>query len=105
MKRSLRAALAVVAAILVLCAGGAALYVSNHYRADAAALAIAAEAETEGRFTVLPAAVGEWVIPGGDHAYFGNYGEQDGDGEATITREEQQSVTAQMVLAFMDRTE
>ena len=30
-------------------------------------------------------------IVGGNHAYYGNYGEQDGDGEATITREEQQA--------------
>lgn len=30
-----------------------------------------------------------YTIPGGNHAYFGQYGEQKGDGEATITREEQ----------------
>jgi len=32
----------------------------------------------------------EVIIDGGNHAYFGNYGEQKGDREATISREEQQ---------------
>ncbi len=40
-------------------------------------------------------------IPGGNHAYFGNYGEQRGDGAATITREEQQRITAQEISAFV----
>ncbi len=31
----------------------------------------------------------EYVIEGGNHAQFGSYGEQDGDGEALITNEEQ----------------
>ncbi|MBT4408301.1 MAG: hypothetical protein HOK84_09365 [Bacteroidetes bacterium] len=30
-----------------------------------------------------------YTIPGGNHAYFGQYGDQKGDGEATITREKQ----------------
>ena len=38
-------------------------------------------------------------IMGGNHAYFGNYGEQKGDGTAAITREQQQDQT---VLAIMD---
>ena len=38
--------------------------------------------------TNLPDGFSEFVIDGGCHAYFGAYGEQEGDGEATITRDE-----------------
>ena len=44
--------------------------------------------------TLLPADARELEIAGGNHAYFGDYGEQTGDGMAEITREEQQTVTA-----------
>ena len=37
----------------------------------------------------LPESVAELVMEGGNHAYFGTYGEQEGDGTATITNEEQ----------------
>lgn len=40
-------------------------------------------------------------IKGGNHAYFGNYGEQDGDGTATISREDQQSITVEAILEFI----
>lgn len=40
-------------------------------------------------------------IEGGNHAYFGNYGEQDGDGTAAITREEQQGITAEAISQFV----
>lgn len=43
----------------------------------------------------------EQVIPGGNHAWFGNYGPQAGDGAASITPEQQQSITVQAVLDFM----
>ena len=42
----------------------------------------------------------EVVIKGGNHAQFGNYGEQAGDGTATISREEQQDQTAKAILEF-----
>jgi hypothetical protein len=41
-------------------------------------------------------------IEGGNHAYFGNYGEQDGDGVATITRSEQQEIVMDYILAFLN---
>lgn len=41
------------------------------------------------------------VIEGGNHAYFGNYGEQDGDGTASITREEQQRQAVENIMAFI----
>ena len=42
----------------------------------------------------------EVVIAGGNHAYYGNYGEQSGDGKATITREKQQDDTVSAIVAF-----
>jgi len=41
------------------------------------------------------------VIPGGNHAYFGDYGEQKGDGIATISRKEQQEFTIQHIIEFI----
>lgn len=41
-------------------------------------------------------------IKGGNHAYFGNYGEQEGDGTATINRTEQQAEVAQYLQKFLE---
>ena len=41
------------------------------------------------------------VIDGGNHAYFGNYGEQKGDKKAVITRKEQQEKTILEILKFV----
>ena len=41
------------------------------------------------------------VIEGGNHAYFGNYGEQAGDSVGEITREEQQRKTVAIIAAFV----
>lgn len=43
----------------------------------------------------------EKVIKGGNHGYFGNYGEQKGDGIASISREEQIEETANAVDDFI----
>ena len=40
-------------------------------------------------------------LVGGNHAQFGNYGTQDGDGVATISRDEQQTKAAEAMLAFL----
>ena len=40
-------------------------------------------------------------ITDGNHAYFGNYGEQTGDGEASISRTEQQAITTQAITEFI----
>ena len=40
----------------------------------------------------------EYVIEGGNHAYFGTYGEQKGDNEARITVQEQQEETVEVIL-------
>ncbi|MBQ7412484.1 MAG: alpha/beta fold hydrolase [Clostridia bacterium] len=49
----------------------------------------------------LPNGLKEHIIEGGNHAYFGAYGEQDGDGVAQITREEQLLTTAQYIYEFV----
>ena len=48
----------------------------------------------------FPHSTAETVIEGGNHAQFGNYGAQEGDGEATVSAKEQQSRTAYAVLRF-----
>ena len=50
---------------------------------------------------LLPAHT-QWVVmEGGNHAQFGWYGPQPGDGEATISREEQQAQIVQATVAFL----
>lgn len=41
------------------------------------------------------------IIDGGNHAYFGNYGEQKGDGIAKISRKEQQNLTASIITDYI----
>lgn len=43
----------------------------------------------------------EVVIEGGTHSYFGDYGHQDGDGEATITNDQQLDQTADAIVSFI----
>ena len=50
----------------------------------------------------LPEDFKEIVIAGGCHAYFGAYGEQEGDKKATITREEQIEITVNEILQFIN---
>lgn len=49
----------------------------------------------------LPDGFSEIVIDGGCHAYFGMYGEQDGDGTPTISNEKQIMLTAEIVVNMM----
>lgn len=55
---------------------------------------------SEGR-AYLPGNTIYYSITGGNHAQFGNYGPQKGDGEATITEEEQQTRTARAMLDWL----
>ena len=48
----------------------------------------------------MPASSESVEIAGGNHAYFGDYGEQAGDGVAEVSREEQQAQTAAAIAAF-----
>ena len=50
---------------------------------------------------LLPKRFEEEVIVGGNHAYFGMYGEQDGDGVATIKPEQQIRDTADYIAKFI----
>ena len=53
----------------------------------------------------LPSDLVEIIIDGGNHAYFGMYGEQDGDGTAYITNEEQIRITASLISDFIKEAE
>lgn len=46
----------------------------------------------------LPDGSREYVIKGGNHSQFGNYGKQDGDGIAGISSDEQQHKTVELIL-------
>lgn len=54
---------------------------------------------TEGR-KLMPSAYEEFCIPGGNHAGYGNYGAQKGDGTAEISAEEQQAETVGKIVGF-----
>lgn len=43
----------------------------------------------------------EYVIEGGNHAQFGDYGKQSGDGDAVITPAEQQARTVEIIMDFL----
>ena len=46
----------------------------------------------------LPENTCEWIIDGGNHAQFGSYGPQEGDGEASVTYQAQLAFTVQLLL-------
>ena len=50
---------------------------------------------------LMPGEYTELCIEGGNHAWFAYYGEQEGDGAASITREEQQKKTVDAVLGMI----
>jgi hypothetical protein len=51
----------------------------------------------------LPESFSEEIIDGGCHAYFGMYGEQEGDGTPTITNVEQIQKTAEIINIFIKK--
>lgn len=52
----------------------------------------------------LPQTHESCVIEGGNHAQFGNYGVQSGDGEAAISSEEQQRISEAAILQYLPLT-
>ena len=50
-----------------------------------------------------PADFEEHIIPGANHAQYGDYGEQPRDIDATISAEEQQTQTAEIILDWLNR--
>ena len=53
--------------------------------------------------SLWPADFTEIIIAGGNHAQFGNYGEQKGDGRATITADMQRNETAEAITGWSKR--
>lgn len=51
----------------------------------------------------MPEDFSEFIIDGGNHAYFGAYGEQKGDGAAQITREEQIKSSSEAFIKFISK--
>jgi pimeloyl-ACP methyl ester carboxylesterase len=43
-----------------------------------------------------------YEIKDGNHAYFGDYGEQEGDGKARISRQQQQEETVNRIMEFIE---
>ena len=62
---------------------------------------LATPAKIEASKALLPPNTTYVPIEGGNHAQFGYYGPQDGDNEATITREEQQTQVISATLAAL----
>ena len=54
----------------------------------------------EGR-NYMPIDYTELCVTGGNHAWFAYYGEQAGDGMATITKEEQQAQTVDAIVTMI----
>lgn len=52
--------------------------------------------------SLMPARYTVNMIPGGNHAQFGSYGFQKGDGEATISETEQWDITVDRILTFLE---
>jgi len=71
--------------------------------ADVPTLAIYGSLETGWDRNKLRSAA-QFKIEGGNHAQVGNYGAQKGDATATISREEQQALTVQRIVAFVTET-
>lgn len=114
-----------IAALLLTAAVGVGVYAGDYYRADETALAAySTEDLTQTGLEVLslygtadgvldrekyqqyrtnlPENVTEVILDGGCHACFGSYGPQAGDGEPTITAEEQTGLTAAYILELMN---
>ena len=69
--------------------------------ADVPTLAIYGSEDVMLDLTKLENTENKFKISGGNHAYSGNYGEQKGDGQASISREEQQAITVEKMMEFI----
>lgn len=54
-------------------------------------------------YAMLPEATTETVIDGGNHALFGSYGTQKGDGDAAISAQEQLRLTSEAITEFISK--
>jgi len=64
---------------------------------------LATDAKIQNSLKNLPADAKVVLIEGGNHAQYGNYGPQAGDGQAAISREEQQQQTVAATLELVNR--
>lgn len=62
------------------------------------------EAYQDGK-TYLPDSTSYYIIEGGNHAGFGDYGHQEGDNDASISHEEQQELTVQFLVEWLNKIE
>lgn len=85
--------LLIVAIVFVGCA----IYINDYYHASTGKIEEYVE-----NLNVDRKEFEEVIIEGGCHAYFGMYGEQDGDGKANISDEEQIEITAEAILKFVN---
>ncbi len=63
---------------------------------------LATPTDIEASLLLLPQQMVKVVIEGGNHAYFGWYGDQKGDNPALITREEQQQIVIDASLELLE---
>ena len=63
---------------------------------------LVSSSQIEDSLKLLPASTSRIEINGGNHAQFGWYGDQGGDNEATISREEQQSQIFNATLQLLE---
>jgi len=63
---------------------------------------IATESEVDRRFRLLPPTTRRVVIEGGNHAQFGEYGEEQGDGHSKIEGNRQRAMTVDAILSFLE---
>jgi len=54
-------------------------------------------------WSLLPSDYTETVIEGGNHARFGVYGTQKGDNDASVSAEEQQNITCEAIIRFIEQ--
>ena len=66
---------------------------------------LATPADIDAARAFLPLDARYLAIEGGNHAQFGWYGVQDGDGQASISRAEQQARTVDAILEFLEALE
>jgi hypothetical protein len=64
---------------------------------------VATRVEIDAGLERLPPATAVISIEGGNHAQFGWYGDQPGDGVASITRESQTEQAADAIIGLMER--
>lgn len=74
-------------------------YPVNH--SDIPTLAIYGSEDIALDKTKLAGTENKLEIQGGNHAYFGDYGEQKGDGTASISRDEQQALAVDAIVKFI----